>query len=270
MSKLTERLERLLLFTVLGFMYLGPQIFYIRPFEEQFARVLAPVLAVTSVLSIMYAIFCLCFRGFVEAAAATAGVPGEGHYSTRSCTICMQPKPERAHHCSRCKKCIKKMDHHCHWLGRCINYDNLGHFVRFLLFTFLSMSMLMIFNIYYIYHAIRYNEMIIPRSIAALVTATTLISGLLILVTGIHFFAQMKMVLHNITFIEKMKKRGLSYPHKCSYNSPFDIGWYENLLDVFGPAYFLFLWMPRGDGMSFKKRNDVEDSVGCTGYYEEI
>eukprot|EP00979_Chaetoceros_neogracilis_P014927 scaffold5062_cov227-Chaetoceros_neogracile.AAC.3 len=33
----------------------------------------------------------------------------------RICRRCQSYKPDRAHHCSICKRCILKMDHHCPW-----------------------------------------------------------------------------------------------------------------------------------------------------------
>lgn len=33
------------------------------------------------------------------------------------CPKCCSIKPERAHHCSVCQRCIRKMDHHCPWYG---------------------------------------------------------------------------------------------------------------------------------------------------------
>ena len=41
--------------------------------------------------------------------------------ATRSCTPCgITPKPDRAHHCSNCERCVLKMDHHCPWIGGCV------------------------------------------------------------------------------------------------------------------------------------------------------
>ena len=33
------------------------------------------------------------------------------------CRKCWAPKPERAHHCSVCGRCVMKLDHHCPWLA---------------------------------------------------------------------------------------------------------------------------------------------------------
>ncbi|KAI0917485.1 hypothetical protein AcW1_007326 [Taiwanofungus camphoratus] len=49
------------------------------------------------------------------------------------CRKCNAPKPERAHHCSSCGRCVLKMDHHCVWLGqKCIGHRNYSAFVHFL------------------------------------------------------------------------------------------------------------------------------------------
>ena len=36
------------------------------------------------------------------------------------CPKCCSIKPERAHHCSVCQRCIRKMDHHCPWVNNCV------------------------------------------------------------------------------------------------------------------------------------------------------
>ena len=50
-----------------------------------------------------------------------------GH--VRFCPKCWVLKPDRAHHCSVCGKCICKMDHHCHWVSNCVAFDNYKCFI---------------------------------------------------------------------------------------------------------------------------------------------
>ena len=38
------------------------------------------------------------------------------------CPRCLSIKPMRAHHCSVCKRCVKKMDHHCPWYKLKLTY----------------------------------------------------------------------------------------------------------------------------------------------------
>ncbi|XP_071944291.1 palmitoyltransferase ZDHHC21-like [Antedon mediterranea] len=40
------------------------------------------------------------------------------------CKKCMVQRPIKSHHCSRCMRCIRKMDHHCPWINNCVGEDN--------------------------------------------------------------------------------------------------------------------------------------------------
>ncbi|KAJ1310016.1 hypothetical protein OPQ81_006771 [Rhizoctonia solani] len=54
----------------------------------------------------------------------------------RWCRKCWAPKPERAHHCSYCKRCVLKMDHHCPWLANnCVGFRTYPSFIHFLVCT---------------------------------------------------------------------------------------------------------------------------------------
>lgn len=51
----------------------------------------------------------------------------------RTCGVCHFNKPERTHHCSRCRRCVVNLDHHCVWTGSCIGERNLRYFLLLIL-----------------------------------------------------------------------------------------------------------------------------------------
>ncbi|XP_037302462.1 palmitoyltransferase ZDHHC15B isoform X2 [Manduca sexta] len=52
--------------------------------------------------------------------------------SVRYCNRCVLVKPDRAHHCSICARCVLKMDHHCPWVNNCVCFHNYKFFMLFL------------------------------------------------------------------------------------------------------------------------------------------
>ncbi|KAK3336686.1 palmitoyltransferase pfa4-like protein [Cercophora scortea] len=65
--------------------------------------------------------------------------------TTRWCKKCSAPKPPRAHHCRHCGRCIPRMDHHCPWTSNCVSMQTFPYFLRFLVYTNLSLWTLLYF-----------------------------------------------------------------------------------------------------------------------------
>lgn len=54
------------------------------------------------------------------------------------CTKCKFPRPERAHHCRICGRCVIRYDHHCPWLGNCIGLENHKFFILHTIYVALA------------------------------------------------------------------------------------------------------------------------------------
>ena len=125
------------------------------------------------------------------------------------CPKCSSIKPERAHHCSVCKRCIRKMDHHCPWINNCVGETNQKYFV---LFTFYIASISLHAMIMVITHFVKCVGSTFqtcyyfspPATIIFLVTLT--MEGLLFFIfTMIMFCTQMSSICSNETGIEQLK-----------------------------------------------------------------
>lgn len=109
-------------------------------------------------------------------------VKGDGTF--RFCRNCKVWKPDRCHHCSKCNRCILKMDHHCPWFAACVGFRNQKYFVQFLNYvTLYALYILVVTSvqIYSWFSASKYQS--------ELLNLNLLITWLLSLICSIAMFA---------------------------------------------------------------------------------
>jgi len=155
-------------------------------------------------------------------------LPTSPRRGKRICRRCNSFKPQRAHHCSICRRCIIKMDHHCPWVNNCVGIGNHKFFLLFLFYTFLSCTYSMTLLL------VRFWVCMGKRR--CLDTPTDLLPLIGLFVEGILFGLftccmmtdQWDVVSSNITHIDKLK--GDYFFSTVTVNESPASGWFE----VFG------------------------------------
>ncbi|KAI1101049.1 zf-DHHC-domain-containing protein [Jackrogersella minutella] len=142
-----------------------------------------------------------------EEEAEETGEVGEGRGQLRLwCKKCAAPKPPRAHHCRTCRRCIPKMDHHCPWTSNCVSLQTFPHFLRFLVFTNLSLWTLLnfLFQRFLALWDSRHLPSYLGPTVTQLVLLTilTFVASMTSLALGILLATTVKGWVFNTTMIE--------------------------------------------------------------------
>lgn len=169
-----------------------------------------------------------------------------------TCMKCHKPKPERAHHCRVCNRCVLRMDHHCPWTENCVGYANTGHFLRFVG----SASALCAYGLYrhvmFFKFVLRYRRHLVrvcPQKSRIYISILGVIGDFVICLTlSILWIRVVLDVLQNQTQIEGWEKERAAILARrklaTKQEFPFDVGFYRNWVLTVGPLYSL-LW-PNG------------------------
>lgn len=218
----------------------------------------------------------------------------------RWCKKCDAAKPPRAHHCRKCgryfhilafpnkhsandywNRCIPKMDHHCPWTTNCVSHTTFPHFLRFVLYAVISMSILT-------YHLfIRASALFSNRNLPAylgpptwamahllvltLVNSITLFALSILLVRAVYSLAINTTMIESWeierheALVERARKTGgwvygnggqkVRIEHQ---EFPYDIGIWKNLVQGMGTANVLAWFLPFGGNPSIDSAATLE------------
>ncbi|KAG8442806.1 hypothetical protein GDO86_011569 [Hymenochirus boettgeri] len=162
--------------------------------------------------------------------------PGQVVYK---CPKCCSIKPDRAHHCSVCKRCIRKMDHHCPWVNNCVGENNQKFFVLFTMYiSLISLHALIMVALHFLYcfeeDWTKCSSFSPPTTVILLILLC--FEGLLFLIfTAVMFGTQVHSICTDETGIEKLKNENPTWEKTSSW---------EGLKQAFGGNFSLTWFSP--------------------------
>nr|XP_037280377.1 palmitoyltransferase ZDHHC15B-like [Rhipicephalus microplus] len=165
------------------------------------------------------------------------------------CKPCDLVKPDRCHHCSKCKRCVLKMDHHCPWFNNCVCFSTYKFFLLTLFYVvFLAAYAVASVAVYMLHKNPRRRLLHRSRHITFLLV----VGGSTFVMMGGFLCAHLSFVVRNRTTIESARR-----PSFKESDDSFDIGARRNFLAVFGLKAALWLipvFTSLGDGCHFPTR----------------
>ncbi|XP_069416996.1 palmitoyltransferase ZDHHC3 isoform X2 [Ovis canadensis] len=162
--------------------------------------------------------------------------PGQVVYK---CPKCCSIKPDRAHHCSVCKRCIRKMDHHCPWVNNCVGENNQKYFVLFTMYIALISLHALIMVGFHFLHCFeedwtKCSSFSPPTTVILLILLC--FEGLLFLIfTSVMFGTQVHSICTDETGIESLQRkkqqrrerRGSWKSVKETFGGDFSLNWFN-------------------------------------------
>ncbi|XP_031702005.1 palmitoyltransferase ZDHHC7 isoform X2 [Anarrhichthys ocellatus] len=145
--------------------------------------------------------------------------PGEVIYK---CPKCCSIKPERAHHCSICKRCIRKMDHHCPWVNNCVGEKNQRFFVLFTMYISLISAHALGLSSMHFFTCIKvqWNECsAFSPGVSVLLLIFLCLEAILFLTfTAVMFGTQIHSICNDETEIERLKNEKPTWERRMRWD----------------------------------------------------
>ncbi|KAF4635447.1 hypothetical protein G7Y89_g2643 [Cudoniella acicularis] len=201
----------------------------------------------------------------------------------RWCKKCKTVKPPRAHHCKKCGRCIPKMDHHCPWTSNCVSHITFPHFIRFVSYAVLTMSILaynLTTRVYIIWENRSLPSYLGPSMwalahllILLIVNGLTLFALSLLLIHALHSLAINTTMIENweierhAAVVARARKSGGYIQlnsglkiHIEHQEFPYDIGVWKNICQAMGSSNVLIWILPFGGGPSIQTAGIFEEN----------
>ncbi|KAI1057253.1 hypothetical protein LB507_001600 [Fusarium sp. FIESC RH6] len=137
----------------------------------------------------------------------------------RFCKKCQARKPDRAHHCSTCRRCVLKMDHHCPWLATCIGLRNHKAFLLFLIYTSLFCFWSFAVSASWVWWEALADQEYVDTLLPVNFIMLSVISGIIGLVVGAFTSWHIHLARCGQTTIECLEKTRYLSPLRKSYNA---------------------------------------------------
>ncbi|ORM41898.1 putative protein S-acyltransferase 16 [Babesia sp. Xinjiang] len=185
----------------------------------------------------------------------------------RVCKWCCHYKPDRAHHCRVCGRCVLKMDHHCPWVHNCIGWANHKYFYLSLFYASTLSSVIAILSFPTVRHVL--HTPMVPTSEVVMLLIGEVLSSIYAIVCGLFLCFHVWLMCEAYTTIEFCEKRShnIMWPQRSLWSGSL----FDNISCVLGRNPFLWL-IPvdnrLGDGVTFINHVSV-DSPDDEETYDE-
>ncbi|XP_044733058.1 probable palmitoyltransferase ZDHHC24 [Chrysoperla carnea] len=185
---------------------------------------------------------------------------------TSLCLVCDSVQPPRSWHCSLCNTCILKRDHHCYFASTCIGFYNYRYFYTMLLFVTIGLLYFGYFHVFYTYHNLEYDlfmyiRIFVPFIIIFFDDLATQIIVAIFLIVGLGSGVCIAM---SVFYFDLIRKGQVNIESRRK-NTKYDLGFKENLRQVFGELWYVAWLSPiipsklPGDGINFKINETFKD-----------